>query len=285
MSCSPTAPPLPRSDIDSGGKSLVSFLLYLHDTYGVVNVTVIAHSMGGIFSRAAMKVLRDRDYPVHVRSLSTLGSPWYQGTWFGDITWSSLGFPGLLTFNDLQNDTETLELYSALKGLVPNNGPLGPSPYKEIFGAVGPFLETSTPYLQSWSNDCAGVLDNVDVNIVGGGYFKAPNPETANVTVFPHDGIPSLYSTLAVGIPESVLPRASLRLNLTFMDNVHSPFIARAYNLSYDKGEQRGGAGGGGVRASEALVTVSTQNPSTQTVWVVVLPCLRYAPTLTRTHF
>ena len=222
-------PPPPPPDIDNAGASLVAFLLYLRDTYNVKEFDLIAHSMGGLFSRAALLNLHSRGWPVRVNSFTTIGSPW-DGVWGADIVWSSLGdfVDGLVTVADCQGDAVTLGILGAFVNLT--------SPFKTIGYGVGPFLDTTTPYTRAWNTRHAGVLDGVAVNLIGGGYFRAPRPGDANPKVWPHDGLPSLASVLAVGVPESILPRASLCLNATFPNNVHSAFFAHEFGLPLTQG-------------------------------------------------
>jgi triacylglycerol lipase len=70
-------------DVDLGGEHLARFLTYLHTDKGVNEVDIVGHSMGGMWSRAAIHVLKATSSPVHTRSLTTLGTPW-QGTYLSD---------------------------------------------------------------------------------------------------------------------------------------------------------------------------------------------------------
>lgn len=40
--------------LDDGGEHLAAFITYLHDAYGIDPVDLVAHSLGGMFSRAAI---------------------------------------------------------------------------------------------------------------------------------------------------------------------------------------------------------------------------------------
>ncbi|HOY83655.1 MAG TPA: hypothetical protein PLB92_16100, partial [Rhodoglobus sp.] len=72
-------------DIDLAGEHLARFLTYLHTDHGVDTLDIVAHSMGGLFSRSAIRLLQLMQSPLRVRSLTTLGTPW-QGSVVGDFT-------------------------------------------------------------------------------------------------------------------------------------------------------------------------------------------------------
>jgi len=47
-------------DIDQAGHNLAAFWMYLQQTYGVTELDVVGHSMGGLFARAAIRVLKEQ---------------------------------------------------------------------------------------------------------------------------------------------------------------------------------------------------------------------------------
>lgn len=69
--------------IDLAGEHLARFLTFLHDTRDIEQVDVVAHSMGGLYSRTAYRVLQGLGSPVRVTSLTTIGTPW-QGSYLSD---------------------------------------------------------------------------------------------------------------------------------------------------------------------------------------------------------
>ena len=71
------------ASIDTAGEHLARFLNWLHTEKGVTDVDFVGHSMGGLYSRAAIRVLTSTSSPVHIRSLTTLGTPW-QGSYLSD---------------------------------------------------------------------------------------------------------------------------------------------------------------------------------------------------------
>ena len=70
--------------IDTAGEHLARFLNWLHTEKGITEVDFVAHSMGGLYSRAAIRVLTTTNAPVKVRSLTTIGTPW-QGSYLSDF--------------------------------------------------------------------------------------------------------------------------------------------------------------------------------------------------------
>lgn len=73
-------------DIDASGEKLARFVAYLNTEYGVTDVDFVGHSNGGLYSRAAIRILKQTDSPVTVRSLTMLGTP-NNGSVPGGYTW------------------------------------------------------------------------------------------------------------------------------------------------------------------------------------------------------
>ncbi|MDR3661589.1 MAG: hypothetical protein P4L86_14585, partial [Mycobacterium sp.] len=69
--------------IDTAGEHLARFLNWLHTEKGVTDVDFVGHSMGGLYSRSAIRVLATTNSPVRIRSLTTIGTPW-QGSYLSD---------------------------------------------------------------------------------------------------------------------------------------------------------------------------------------------------------
>ena len=61
---------LSTGDWNAGGERLARFLGYLNTRYGVTDVDLVGHSNGGVWSRAAIKVLKDTNSTIRVRSLT-----------------------------------------------------------------------------------------------------------------------------------------------------------------------------------------------------------------------
>lgn len=218
-------PPLPQymtvnnvGDLDSAGYALANFLLYLQRTYGTKEVDIVAHSMGGLFSRGAMRVLRSMGNPLKVRSLSTLGTPW-AGVYFSDFIFGDAGMPGVVNRSACQNDTACLGNAQTFTQMA----------WQEF--SIGPDAQANTVYLPHWDMEPANqhVLDDVKVLLFAGGWFKAPQAPW-NPNVFPNDGLPSTYSAIAASVTNVTLPRRNVMVNMTFDDNLHSAFFCQMFN-------------------------------------------------------
>ena len=65
--------------IDDAGGCLATFLAWLSREHGVMSVDLVGHSMGGLFSRAAIRELAADNAAPTVRRLVTIGTPWQGG--------------------------------------------------------------------------------------------------------------------------------------------------------------------------------------------------------------
>ncbi|MBN9181556.1 MAG: alpha/beta hydrolase, partial [Microbacterium sp.] len=100
--------------IDDGGTRLHAFLLWLAGEYRLDEVDIVAHSMGGLFSRAAIRDGRDGGGPA-VRRLITLGTPW-TGSLLGDY------IAGDVSLDDAHGDPIAEKLTATLIRLVNQHG-------------------------------------------------------------------------------------------------------------------------------------------------------------------
>ena len=71
-------------DIDAAGAALARFVAYLVQEHGVDDLDLVVHSMGGLFSRAALRHGLDEGAALPVRRLVTRGTPW-TGSLLGDF--------------------------------------------------------------------------------------------------------------------------------------------------------------------------------------------------------
>lgn len=199
------------ASIDLAGEHLARFLTYLHDTRGVDVVDVIGHSMGGLYSRAAFRVLQSLGSPIRIRSLTTLGTPW-EGSFLSDYA------NGITTLADCAGDAYCEKASLAMAAEVTRL-------------QTGSGREVNQGYLmgpQGWNEFQAGVLDQIPVVVIGGSRFTRPGP----VMVWPNDGIVSTRSALATDISDRVLPH---RRCVSF-DDTHSIFVSDAVGLPWETG-------------------------------------------------
>ncbi len=196
--------------IDTAGEHLARFVNWLHTEKGVTEVDFVGHSMGGLYSRAAIRVLATTNAPVKVRSLTTIGTPW-QGTYLSDYA------NDLLPLTDCQGDKlcegAMKEFRVRVLQLMSGSG-------REVNKA---FLMTKN----GWNEFQSGVLDKIPVTLIAGDRFKVPGP--ANAAVWPNDGIVAQESALAKSVSNPVLPH---RRCYTF-DDTHSIFVSNEAGLEW----------------------------------------------------
>ena len=196
--------------IDTAGEHLARFVNWLHDDKGVTDVDLVAHSMGGLYSRAAIRVLASTGSKVNIRSLTTIGTPW-QGSYLSDYA------NDLIPITECQGDkfceTGMKEFRPVVIQLMSGSG-------REVNKA---FLMGKN----GWNEFQAGVLDKIPVTLIAGDRFKLPGP--ANPGVWPNDGLVAQESALAAGIGDPVLPHRSCH---TF-DDTHSIFVSNQAGMEW----------------------------------------------------
>lgn len=196
--------------IDTAGEHLARFLNWLHTDKGVTEVDFVAHSMGGLYSRAAIRVLATTNSPVKVRSLTTIGTPW-QGSYLADYA------NGLLPLTDCLGDKlcET-----GMKGMADE--------VKRLMAGSG--REVNQAFLMGkdgWNEFQSGVLDRIPVVLIAGQKFTKQGQ--VNPAVWPNDGIVALQSALAKSVGDPVVPH---RRCYTF-DDTHSIYVSNMAGLDW----------------------------------------------------
>lgn len=196
--------------IDDAGASLCRFLGHLADEYGMTDVLLVGHSMGGLFCRSAVRQLHEGEVPIAPRGLITLGTPW-TGSLLGDYV------TGAITLEDAHGDAFTTEVLTRSAQFARDN-------------SQGAADEVAIGYLtgvEGWNARQAGVLDGIPVTVVAGDRFaEFAEPES----LWPHDGLVATRSASAVGVPEDVLPYVDRMLR----PDVHSIFFADAAGLDWE---------------------------------------------------
>lgn len=195
--------------IDDAGERLASFLSFLAEREDFDEVHLVAHSMGGLFSRAAIRVLRDRGSALRIASLTTLGTPW-NGSYAADHA------NGDLPLSVAGGDPATERIiadFITLRG-----------------GASGGAAEQVTRrYLagaDGWNERQAGVLDGIPLTIIAGDHFHL---DGGDPVAWPHDGLVQLSSATAHGVSAAV---ASPRRVLVVHD-VHSIYFTEPFGLPW----------------------------------------------------
>lgn len=193
--------------VDDAGIALAGFLRCLSAESGVESIDLVGHSMGGLFSRAAIRELGGDD--PRIGRLVTLGTPW-DGSVLGDL------LDDELSEDDAHGDPATLQIFAEAR------------PYADA-NSQGAADEVSRRFLRGWNDAQAGVLDGIPVTAIGAGYFAAA---TAPVQLWPHDGLVSMTSGRADEVPAAVLPHVERH---SFPDHVHSIFFAEAFGLPWER--------------------------------------------------
>lgn len=202
--------------IDTAGEHLARFVTHLHEHYGVEEIDVVGHSMGGLYSRAAIRVLQSLGSPVSIRSLTTIGTPW-QGSYLSD--YANGITPKSSCLGDRFCETAMDGMAAEVQRLMAGSG-------REVNQAflMGP---------DGWNDYQAGVLDDIPVVLIGGHRFSAPVGAVApDPTVWPNDGLVALSSALATDISERVLPHRTVFQ----FDDTHSIFVSNEAGLPWETG-------------------------------------------------
>lgn len=193
-------------DIDAAGEKLARFITYLNTEYGVTEVDLVGHSNGGLYARAATRILTQTQSPVSVGSLTMLGTP-NSGSVPGSYTWNEYTKQDCLGDVFCEKFNEQWLAYAAQTDLGLNRE----DTFKYLDGPPG------------WNNAQAGYLDGIPVTLLAGTLLTA---EGGNPTMWPYDGISSRYSAWAQGVSDDVIPhRTCWEAPLT-----HSIFVSDAYN-------------------------------------------------------
>jgi pimeloyl-ACP methyl ester carboxylesterase len=197
-------------DIDQAGAGLARFLTYLHDGFDVDTVDIVAHSMGGLFSRAAIRELRRAGSLMHVRTLTTIGTPW-TGGFAADYA------RGDVPLAECHGDRVCEASMREFAKLVAES-------------SQGAGEQVTAAYLAGpggWNERQQGVLDATAVVTIGGNFYAHEGiPQ-----VWPNDGLVALGSAHADDICERVLPD---RVTRTFAD-VHSIYFSHLLDLPWER--------------------------------------------------
>ncbi|MGK2869645.1 MAG: esterase/lipase family protein [Mycobacterium sp.] len=202
--------------IDTAGEHLARFFDHLRTAYSVAEIDIVGHSMGGLYSRAAIRVLQGLDSPIRIRSLTTIGTPW-QGSYLSDYANGIIGKSDCL--GDTFCETAVEDMKTEVERLMAGSG-----------------REVNQAYLMGpggWNDYQAGVLDRIPVTLIGGNRFTAPEGSAPpNPSVWPNDGLVATSSALAADISDRVLPH---RRTVTF-DDTHSIFVSNLAGLPWETG-------------------------------------------------
>jgi pimeloyl-ACP methyl ester carboxylesterase len=196
--------------IDTAGEHLARFINWLHDEKGVTEVDFVGHSMGGLYSRAAIRVLATTDSKVKIRSLTTVGTPW-QGSYLSDYA------NDLVQLSDCRGDKLCEGAMKDFKARV-----------LQLMSGSG--REVNKNFLAGkggWNEFQSGVLGQIPVVLIAGKKFTVPGP--VNPGMWPNDGLVAEESALAKTVSDPVLPHRRCYV----FDDTHSIFVSNAAGLEW----------------------------------------------------
>lgn len=197
--------------IDRGGASLAAFLGYLHREYGIVTAHLVGHSMGGLFSRAAIGDIKRLGGPVSVRSLTTLSTPW-TGTYPADYA------AGSLPLSACGTDATCRQVLTDYK-----------TKLADVEGPHGAANVITTGRLQGkrgWNVSQGDDLAGIPVTLIAGDHYRLPGGRSE---VWPNDAIVARDSGLARGIDGEPLQVAACLVR----PDVHTISLAEAAGLPW----------------------------------------------------
>ena len=197
--------------IDTAGRHLAAFFAFLAEREGLDTVDVVAHSMGGLFTRAAMRELRDAGHSLRFASLVTLGTPW-QGSFVAEVA------NGLLDVAVAAGDPRTERIIDDFRVLL---GDISEGAGRQV---VSQYLAGP----EGWNERQGDVLRDTPVTLVAGDWFRA---DGGDPTAWPHDGLVQWSSAMAHGVSPHVLTPVATH---TFPD-VHSIFFADQFALPWHR--------------------------------------------------
>jgi pimeloyl-ACP methyl ester carboxylesterase len=197
-------------EIDEAGRSLVRFLGYLQREHAVGELDIVAHSMGGLFSRAAVRLLRETGSSLRVRSLTTIGTPW-AGGFAADYA------AGDILLDECQGDADCEATMTEFATLVAES-------------SQGAGEEVTARYLagpDGWNERQGDALAGIPVTLIAGDRLSMPGVRE----VWPNDGLVALSSALAEGVSARVLSGARSHV----FHDVHSIYFSHLLDLPWER--------------------------------------------------
>lgn len=198
-------------DIDLAGASLLNFLSYLQRDHGVETVNLVGHSMGGLFSRAAIRQAREQDSSLVFRSLTTVGTPW-TGAFSADFA------RGEVPLAECNGDPVCEASMTKFAEVA----------HQSSQGAGEEVTDAYLGGVRGWNARQGDALAGIPVVLLGGDYFS----QSGDDDVWPNDGLVALKSALAREVSNEVLP---FRASRTFPD-VHSIYFTHLLDLPLERG-------------------------------------------------
>lgn len=183
-------------EIEASAGALSRFLEHLHEQYGIREIDVVAHSLGGVVSRSAHMQMTAEGSPARIISLTSVGTPWL-GSFVRHYDLASIPMP-----------EPAASFALSIMGHMRQGG--------------GLVAKADEPPV--WSAGKEHGLDGLVLTRIAGTYF------TGDGEPYPHDGMASRTSALAINADPIVLPAA----NCHEVASVHSISFARVMDLPWE---------------------------------------------------
>lgn len=184
-------------DVEDSAACLARFLGHLHEEYGVHEIDIVAHSLGGIIARSAHMQALAVGVPWTIVSLTSIGTPWL-GSFVRHYDLADMPMP------------EPAASYAhSLMGAMRRS--------RELVAAAG-----TAPI---WSAGKEHGLDGLVLTRIAGTYF------TGEGEPYPHDGMSSRSSAWAIDADPVNFPAATCH----DVPGVHSIYFARLMDLDWER--------------------------------------------------
>ncbi|MBB3602385.1 hypothetical protein FHT40_002018 [Mycolicibacterium sp. BK556] len=198
--------------IDLAGEHLARFIDWLHTEKKIDEVDLVGHSMGGLYSRAAIRTLLAEGSPVTVRSLTTIGTPW-QGSYLANYVEGTTPLSACLGDPFCES-----QMKGYARDIAANH----------VSGSARELGQSYLNGTKGWNTLQAGVLDRIPVTLIGGNRYTHSGP--ADAAVWPNDGVVELRSALARDVDDTVLPHRRCAV----VDDTHSDYVSMITDLRRD---------------------------------------------------
>lgn len=184
-------------EVEKSAAKLARFLSHVHDEYGVDEIDIVAHSLGGVISRSAHMQLRDAGAPVRIISLTSVGTPWL-GSFVRHYHLETMPMP----------EPAASFALSVMNGIRQGHGLVAQADAPPI-----------------WAAGKEHGLDGLSLTRIAGTYF------TGEGEPYPHDGMASRTSVFATDADPVIFPHAACHE----VDGVHSIWFARVMDLGWER--------------------------------------------------
>lgn len=184
-------------DVEESASCLSRFLDHLYTEYGVREVDIVAHSLGGVVARSTHMQMQEAGAPVRIISLTSIGTPWLGS------------FVRHYDLEDMPMPEPAASYAYSLMGAMRRG--------RQLVAAKG------TPPV--WAAGKEHGLDGIALTRIAGTFFEGEGEP------YPHDGMASRSSVWAVDADPVVFPAATCHE----VPDVHSISFARVMDLEWER--------------------------------------------------